>query len=291
MLNLISPGQVLSGNTPFSYNTINDLTGAKLVSSNGDLNDFTLSANSAIGFGGYGRVVLGAIGSSSPFPAVTSGRVGASHGYTTGVISNNPGTITANSFELRFNANLGVTGASFDFASLNTAGTTWEYSVIQFLDSQGNPFSSLINTALTFTPGAASQYVAAGGGFTGQAGLGNYVAASTSTVIGVGSNSTQTGMNGTNNNIPNLSYIDVGLSTGTQIGGIRWTTYLEDVRGTGNSTTNLTSALDAFTITGTVTPVPGPSLPGLGVVVMFGYIRKLRKRLCKINSPSLQSPP
>jgi len=28
--------------------------------------------------------------------------------------------------------------ASFDFASLNTA-VNWKYSVIQFLDSQGNP--------------------------------------------------------------------------------------------------------------------------------------------------------
>jgi len=64
-------------------------------------------------------------------------------------------------------------------------------------------------------------------------------------------------MNATNNNSPNLSYIDVGLSTGTPDGGIPMDDYLEDVRGNGNITTNLTSP-DAFTITGTVTPVPGP---------------------------------
>jgi len=47
-----SQGQVLSGNPPPSANnTINTITGAKnLVAAMGDLNDFTLSANSAIGF-------------------------------------------------------------------------------------------------------------------------------------------------------------------------------------------------------------------------------------------------
>ncbi|MCP9885819.1 hypothetical protein KBY97_11895 [Synechococcus sp. ATX 2A4] len=294
VLNLLLPGQVLAGHQSFAYNTINDLTGAKLVTNNGDLNDFLLSGNSSVGGLGYGRVALGATAAASPFPAVAPSRVQASHGFTTGVSINNPGSVTANSFQLLFNSNLVVTAASFNFSSLNTAGLAWEYSVIQFLNPAGSPFSAVAAPGLTFTPGASSQYLSAGEGFSGQAGVGNYVAALTRTVLNVAnsnptstSNATRPGSNGTDNNLL-LNYARAGLTANTQIGGIRWTTYLEDVRNTDNNPSNLTASLLDFSITGTVSndpgpvPIPGP-LPLLGVAAAFGSARKLRQRIRQVS--------
>lgn len=293
VLNLASPGQILSGNTPFAYNTINDNNGAKLVTSNGDLPDFTLSGLSTTGALGAARVVLGATGSSTPFGSVDSGRVGAQQSFTATVSSNNPGTVISNSFQLLFNSNLAVTDASFNFSSLNTAGLTWEYSVIQLLDAAGNPFNSLTNPG--FTVGAASQYATAAssilfpGGFSGQAGFGNFIAAQTKTVLGVGTNLTAEGTNGDNNNIASFNYALAGLTPGTQIGGIRWTTYLEDVRGTSNGVTNLTSGLLDFTISGTVMPVPAP-LPLLGAAAAFSMGRRIRKRIRLAAQPAAAGP-
>lgn len=295
VLNLVLPGQVLAGNQVFAYNTIDDLTGAKLVTSNGDLNDFLLSGNSTEGALGYGRVALGATAAATPFPAVTTSRVQASHGFSASVISNNPGSTTANSFQLLFNTNLVVTAASFSFSSLNTAGLAWEYSVIQFLDAAGSPFSAVAAPTLTFTPGASSQYLLAGDGFSGQAGVGNYVAALTRTVLNVAnsdptsaSNVTRPGTNGTDDNLV-FNYARAGLAANTQIGGIRWTTYLEDVRGTGNNDSNLTSSLLDFSITGAVSndpgpvPIPGP-LPLLVAAAAMNSARRLRWRVSASRS-------
>jgi hypothetical protein len=263
VLNLASPGQVLTS-TPVQYNTINDTTGAKLTTDNGDAKDFTLSGSSTTGALGKTRAVVGATGASTPLTAVDSGRIGFQHSYTNAPTGNNPGTIESNIFTLLFNSNLTVTNASFNFSSLNTRGIAWEYSVLQFLDPSGNPFSALTNPGWTL--GAASQYgVGPTAGFSGAAGIGNFIAASKGTVIDVGTNQSANGANGTNDSIGALNYAVVGLTPGTQIGGVRWTTYLEDVRGTGNESTNFTSSLLDFTISGqTAEAVPTPALlPGL----------------------------
>jgi hypothetical protein len=263
VLNLASPGQVLSGSTPYQYNTINDATGSKLTISNGDSNDFTLSGSSTTGALGTTRAVLGSIGASSPLSSVESARIGAQHSYTKPVSSNNPGSVESNSFRLIFNSTIMVTDATFNFSSLNTQGITWEYSVLQFLDFSGNPFSPL--SGPSWTIGSASQYLLAGSGFSGQAGIGNFIAASTGTVTNVGTAQSAEGANGPRDNISALNYALVGLTPGTQIGGITWTTYLEDVRGTNNVASNFTSALLDFSISGrTVEAVPTPALlPGL----------------------------
>ena len=282
VLNLSSPGQILSGGS-FQYNTINDASGAKLTVDNGDLKDFTFSGTSASSGLGAARVVLGASGSSSPFASVASGRVGAQHSFTGTVAANNPGSLISNSTTLLFNPNLTVTGASFNFSSLNTAGVTWEYSTLQFLDPSGNPFSSL--TPQAWTIGGISQYATAGSGFSGQAGIGNWISASTETVIDVDTNQTSSGSNGSGDNLPSFTPQIVGLPANTQIGGIQWVTYLEDVRGTTNGSSNFTSSLLAFSISGSISTssfpvvdVPGP-LPFFGVATAFGYSRRIRSRL------------
>jgi len=260
-LNLATPGQLLTGGTALQYNTIDDANGTKLVSPNGDASDFTLSGSSTSGALGSARVVIGAMGGSSPFGSVASGRISEQHGFNGAVSGNNPGTVSSNTFTLLFNDHLTVTDASFNFSSLNTPGTTWEYSVIQLLDSNRNPFNALTNPG--WTVGAASQYDTAKNtdekGFTGQAGIGNYIAASTSTVSGVGNTATTNGSTGPSNSISAFDYDTVSLPEDTQIGGITWTTYLEDVRGTGNGDSNLSSSLLDFTIRGTITAVPEPS--------------------------------
>jgi hypothetical protein len=268
VLNLASPGQVLTS-TPVQYNTINDTTGAKLTTDNGDAKDFTLSGSSTTGALGKTRAVVGATGASNPLAAVDSGRIGFQHSYTDAPTSDTPGTIESNIFTLLFNSNLTVTKASFNFSSLNTPGIAWEYSVLQFLDTAGNPFSAL--TGPEWTLGAASQY-RVGPGFSGAAGIGNFIAASKGTVTGVGTSQSAAGSNGANDNITELDYDLVGLTSGTQIGGIRWTTYLEDVRGISNRDTNFTSSLLDFTISGNTAEaeaVPTPALlPGLMALVV-----------------------
>jgi len=108
--------------------------------------------------------VLGAIGSSSPFPAVTS-----QEGVKEQPWLHQP-VLSATSqrhdkreivFELRLQCQLGrYWGPSSILLSPHTAGTTWEYSVIQFPRFTGNPSAFESTTALTFTSRAASQYVA-----------------------------------------------------------------------------------------------------------------------------------
>ena len=239
--------QVLVNNTFIGFSTINDATAAKLTTENIDNKDFYLAGASTTGALGAATVTLN--------PNAAFSRVRADHSFTGAVATNNPGTVISNTFTLKFNGNLTVTDATFNFTSLNTAGVAWEYSVIQFLDASGNPFSTLTNPG--FTVGAAAQYITANAttGFSGQAGIGNFIAAKTTTVTGVGTANTTAGTNGTNDNLATLNYIQMGLAAGTRIGGVRWTTYFEDVRGTGNTSPSLTASLLDFTISGSISTV------------------------------------
>jgi hypothetical protein len=247
VLNTVGPVP-LSGGTPFPYNTIKDTDGTKLATDNMDVKDFTLSGSSIEGTLGNATIQLN--------PSGALARVRLSQGYDGTVSTNNPGSVTCNTFTLKFNNNIMVTDASFNLNSLNTAGIAWEYSVIQLLNASGSPFSDV--SGPSFTPGSASQYVSAGVGYSGQAGMGNFVSASTGTVTGVGTNSTTSGTSGTNDAISSFGYSTVGLTTGTQIGGITMTTCLEDVRGTSDGATNFTSSLFDFTITGCIASSPAP---------------------------------
>jgi hypothetical protein len=85
----------------------------------------------------------------------------------------------------------------------------------------------------------------------------------------VGTNLTASGTNGTNDSFGSFGYSSVGLAANTRIGGIRWTTYLEDVRGTGNGNTSFTSSLLDFTISGSIASVPERSSMG-GVALLIG---------------------
>jgi hypothetical protein len=142
---------------------------------------------------------------------------------------------------------------SANFLSLNTAGILWEYSVLGFLDPNGNPFSA--------APVMGAYNSAAS--FTGSPSKGWYVAANKGTVTGVGGSQTTAGTSGPADDLL-LTYALAGLTSGTQVGGLSWTTYLEDTRGTSNGISNFTASLSDITFTNTAVAVPTPALlPGL----------------------------
>ncbi len=242
---LLQNSNVILTNTTRSFNTMNDNTGAKLERPDDSADDFELTGSNVAGALGSTSLVLSPGGAST---------IRATNGYSGSPSQNNPGSITYSTFTLRFASHLIVTNASFTFSSLNTAGISWEYSVIQLLDENGNPFSDL--SGLDFTPGAAGQYlVGNSAGFSGQAGVGNWVSAFKGTVTGVGTDQTSTGSSGSNDNIT-ITYSAVALPESTRIGGIRWSTFLEDVRGVNNGSTNLTASLTDFSLSGRIyTPI------------------------------------
>lgn len=262
-------GQSLSS----SYDIMVDTTGVKRDAAGSplprDLVDITL-AGAATSSINQATVRLNPTGSVS--------RVQDSLSWTTTPTTNNPGTIASATLRVTFASHVQVTDASVVFSSLNTAGTTWEYSVLRFLDPAGNYFSSITGPAWSI--GDAGQYLTAAGssGFTGQAGVGNYVAASTGTVQNVGTNQTSGGSSGSSDNVT-LTYALAGLAAGTQIGGWEWSSYLEDVRGTANtSSSNFTSSMTSFTITGIAVPEPSAVVMLGGGVLCAGWAGWRRRR-------------
>jgi len=239
------------------YNILNDTTGMELASLNGDLDDISLSFTSN--------------GANTDWEYVTtaSGSFRANHSYPTAATTTNPGTLISNSVTMSFGSHLSVTDFSFDASSLNSRGAGWEYSVIEFLDPSGNPFTT-------------APVISAYGSHTavdGSPSQGVYLLDQTTTVTNVGMPLTAAGASNANENFTvtgDLEYSDVGLAPGTQIGGIRMTTFLEDVRGEDNNATNFTSSLIDFTFEGMImAPVPEPSR---GVLLAAGLMGVLVRR-------------
>jgi hypothetical protein len=198
--------------------------------------------------------------------------------------TNNPGHVIENRVEIRFASHLSVYSLIVNVNSLNSAGICWEYTLLQLLDANMQPFSPV--TGPTWTLGATGQYLAAGAGYSGNAGVGNIVAGDTGTVSGVGSNNTSGGTAGSLDtpgplgwffNSNNAAHFNLPMNT--KIGGFRFITWLEDVRGSGNAASNFTSSLFSFTISGVI-PEPGQVAGMLllvsGAVAVF--LRRLRQR-------------
>jgi hypothetical protein len=270
---LNTAGTLDLSNQVTQFNTMDNDTGVKLAAAgvDGYPGEFSFSASNIAGALGAASVTLN--------PSGGSARVRDNHSFNGAVTANNPGTVNQNTLTLLFSSYLTITDASFSFSSLNTGGNstsptvTWEYSVLQLLDTAGNPFSAVAAPALDFAMGGSSQYlVGSSGGFSGVAGIGNFVAADKK-ITNVGTSLVAGNLgSGTNDNLT-LTYALVGLPVGTQIGGMRWTTYLEDVRGVNNGNSNFTSSLLDFTISGTVVPEPGTA-----AVLLFGSVGLVLRR-------------
>jgi hypothetical protein len=187
---------------------------------------------------------------------------------TTGAgFTNNPGTRVSTTMRMLFGSHLTVTDLNAVFSSLNTAGISWEFSTIAFLDPSG----------AYFTPAPSLPLYNAATSFTGSPSAGWYVAADKTTVTGVGTNLTAAGAtSGTSDNFT-ATYANMGLAPGTQIGGFEWTTFLEDTRGTSNVATSFTTSITDFTFSGTVAAIPEPgTLALLLAPVALGFLRRRR---------------
>lgn len=238
-------------------NLFDDASGALLTADNGDLADLVIT---------YRTSEPGAQGTAGrPSLETTTGfgarRILGRVGYTGAPPTNNPGTRQWYEVEVRFACHLDVRELTLSLSSLNTAALAWEFSQVSFLDESYQPFS---------TPTMVPPYLAFGIGMTGPDGVGNFIAASTGTVVGVGTNLTSQGTSGTGDNVTlaHAGPSGVGLDGGQRIGGFVWRTTLEDVRGTSSGNTNVTASLFRLTIgaSGGSTTIGTACDPDLAVV-------------------------
>jgi hypothetical protein len=244
----------------YGYNLLDNLTGAKLSGDNGDAIDLTIDFATTSGQ------------ASLAWESASVGRWTSNRSAKIKVATNNPGTLVATTALLRFDPHLLVTDLSAAFTSLNTSGNLWEYSVLGFLKPDGTPFSA--------TPIVPDYNHAAS--FIGSPSIGWYVAASKGTVMGVGTATTISGLNGalTTTQLGNpkdditLTYALANLAPNTPIGGLIWTTYLEDTRGMNNATSSFTASWTDLTISGVVlsSAVADPSNGGANAVPTPGLL-------------------
>jgi hypothetical protein len=248
------------GSGSIAYDVINNATGE--TGADG-VTDITVSATaSAPG-------ALATTGSPEvEWNSTSTGRFTSTRGFTGKVVgTNNPGTLQSTTTEVFFGSDLNITDLAATFSSLNTAGILWEYSVLGFFDSSGNPFSA--------APVIGAYNSAAS--FTGSPSTGWYVAADKGTVTGVGNDLAVKGTDGSADGNFALTYVLAGLASGTRVGGLTWTTYAQDTRGMGNGTSKFTASLSDITFTKTdAAAVPTPALlPGL--IALAAGVRRRSK--------------
>jgi hypothetical protein len=281
-------------NTTTSFNIIDDTTatlytgGPPPPATPTDLNDIILIANNSFTPNGTLTYTNPTNNSTVLNPGPAS-RIQHSQGYQAanspanhqstnpppGPWTNNPGHVMENFLEVRFASHITVNNITITISSPNTAGVAWEYSLLQLLDQNMLPFNPV--TGPGWTLGGLAQYNTAAltGGYNGLAGNGNIVMASTGTVLNVGGN-TSSGTSGPLDGVASYNSLsDFNIPAGTRIGGFRFITWFEDVRGGGNGTTNFTSSVFDFTISGFI-PEPG-QVVGLSLLAVGMCVFALRR--------------
>lgn len=227
---------VVSNSTLF-YNVINDATAAPLLSNNGDLNDLALTHTQS----GVGNV-------SVDWNSTSTGRFTSNRAFN----GSPTGALAWTSSVLLFGSHLSIIDLQASFQSLNTRGVAWEYSTVGFLDENGNPFSLIPNI------GTYSSY----SGISGSPSARWFVAASTGTITGVRTATAAAGSSGPNDNLV-FTYALAGQAPGTRVGGIYWSTFLEDVRGVNNGSTSFTASSADITISGSTVTSSVPEASSL----------------------------
>jgi hypothetical protein len=158
----------------------------------------------------------------------------------------------------------------YSFSSGNSSGITWEVSQLMYLDAGYDVIGAVpvINPYLSHTPinGISANSAVADG-------LGS--------VTGVGTSDVTAGSDGSNDSLLS-SYdtpVELGISGSTLIGGVRFIYFLEDVRGTTDSSSNLTNTINDLQLTNfTVVTVPEPSRAVLFLGAL-GWIALRRRRI------------
>lgn len=228
------------------YNLFDDASGAKLSADNNDLDDLTIrfrtSAGGELAATNRPRLVFKDSADSRQLRAELS--------YVDLPDRNNPGTRQFIDVEVCLAPHLNVREVALDTSSFNTAGTAWEFSQVSFLDARCQPFAD--------APGVPP-YLAAGGGVSGFDGIGHYFWADTGTVLNVGEARTEVGSSGAGDS-PFLLRSSDPLLDRQRIGGFRWRTTLEDVRGTENiSSPTFSASLRNISLRGAISEA-APSL-------------------------------
>jgi hypothetical protein len=254
------------------YNVWDDATGAALFADNGDLADIYITYTRTVPVGspsGQATAFMSySTANGGEFTGSQTYTQGTSNGFPT---TNNPGTRIENRFKLTFASHLSITTLQLDFRSLNTAGVVWETSQIAMLNATGG----YLTPAPTIQPYLLHTSV------NGKPSTGWFQVDSKGTVSGVGTSATTAGSNGTLENLTAtsgnsyLDYTDVGLATGTQVGGFEWISYLEDTRGIGNLPAGLTVTLESVTPAGTIIP---EASTGLGCLLAGLLVARRRRR-------------
>jgi len=265
------------------YNILNDTTGAKLSSDNGDADDIFISISSS--------VPNGISGAFADAEFLGGGGLKSNHGYAytfansySTPTANNPGNLVQQTIRMTFASHISVTNFVTDFTSLNTAGRTWEHSELSYLKKDGSYFSAPTATGnyLSWQAANASQPSwnigsEGPGSASGSPSQGWFLTASTATITDVGTDLSDAGSNGSRENFTGtngnsvLDYNDVGLANGIEIGGFEWTVYVEDTRGQNNNHSSWTTTQRYIEISGEVETVPEPSstlLIGLGSILL-----------------------
>ena len=243
------------------------------------------NANSGLGFGDIGFVGDGqndieidvttfgtglgnGVAYSASFgPTTTTGLV-STLAATGAAATNNNGHRWGNIVDIKFLPGVEVrtsTITGFTWSSGNTSGVGWEVSQLGYLDASFNPIG---------TPPTIPDYLANSSPVNGQSGNW-FVADSTGTVTGVGTGSSALGTSGSNNNYPAAfdTPAELGITSGTVIGGVRFVHFIEDTRGTANGNSSITSTINNLALSNvTLSIVPEPSrslltLVGLGLVM------------------------
>lgn len=250
-------GFITSGSST-SYNVLNDTTGAELTSDDGGAADFTISYSSTINSTATGTNANAEIGSSttngSDLRLTHEYKKDFANSYAEGT-ANNPGGTICHTVTITFGAHLVVTDFVANLSSLNTVGIAWETSIIALLDASGNPFSTIP------TVGDYNSTTS----YEGSPSTGVWQGTNTGTVSGVGDDETASGVATVNDSMKSVAnrfnYDKVGLTAGTQVGGIQLSVCLEDVRGQNNNATGFTTTIQDFTIDYTLNEVTVPAVP------------------------------
>ena len=189
-----------------------------------------------------------------------------------GVTSLNSGNRATQTIQIDFLSGMTVEAqdiVDFGWSSGNTAGIGWETSILEYLDSSLNPFST--------TP-VIPDYLDNVAPTDGQSGTGTFVADSTGTVQGVGTTQTSSGSSGSNNGL-STSATGLGIGATDLIGGVRFTHILEDVRGTGNGDTSFTATINDLELQNfDVAPAPVPEPSALSGLMVCGVSLMFRRR-------------
>ena len=238
-------------------NVVNDATGTVLAINNGDRPDLSFDFVGAL-LNGAGRV-------RERWQTTSTGRFASLENFTGAAPSNNTGRRVSSTTTVTLANHQRWTNVRPVFSGLNSAGVVWEYSMIAYLRPDYTFFSPM--------PGMVTYANATS--FTGSPSQGWFVAASTATVTGVGTNRTANGVNGTRNNLT-LTPALAGLANNTPVGGFVLIHVSEDVRGISNG--NASTAAYLTSVSFTNTPVPEPSTVTLLGLALFGFGAYRRRR-------------